>query len=95
MKLMVSQVEYEITTTVLSKLKAHVFAFSGMMTGFTGCTYNYPNYSNFVSSYDNYAAEVRPLLCPEGEYGYDPRSVSIAFGEAVRSSPSCCFLTVQ
>ena len=62
-----------------------MFAFSGMMTGFTGCDYNYANYSNFVSSYDNHAAEVRPDLCPEGEYGYDPRSVSIAF-QTVRAS---------
>lgn len=75
-----SVVEFPIYNyvTELGRQKHHLGTFTayeadGMMTGWAGCSYNYPNYANFVSSSENFAFEVRPELCPVGEYGYDPR----------------------
>ena len=64
--------------TALRRPKHHLGTYTayeadGLFSGFGGCSYNYPNYAQFVSTLSNRANETNPLLCPIGEYGYDPR----------------------
>lgn len=58
--------------------KSHLGTFAayeadGMITGYTGCSANFPNYALWKSTPENRASIVRPELCPLGKHGYDPR----------------------
>jgi HAMP domain-containing protein len=49
------------------------FEDDGMFIGFSGCDYFLAENSQWKSSSENGAPSVRPELCPDGKYGYDPR----------------------
>mmetsp|Transcript_5640 Transcript_5640/g.11678 ORF Transcript_5640/g.11678 Transcript_5640/m.11678 type:complete len:1810 (-) Transcript_5640:117-5546(-) len=45
----------------------------GLFTGFSGCSQLHTGLANFVSDQENRAFEISSELCPEGQYGFDPR----------------------
>jgi hypothetical protein len=64
--------------TALGRPKHHLGTFTayeadGFFAGFQGCQFSHPSYALWSSTNENNAAVARPLLCPLGEYGYDPR----------------------
>eukprot|EP00957_Ditylum_brightwellii_P207303 15352374-Ditylum_brightwellii.AAC.1 len=49
------------------------FDADGSIIGYQGCGQEYDEIAHFKSTVDNGAAEIQPLLCPLGSYGYHCR----------------------
>eukprot|EP00957_Ditylum_brightwellii_P026625 2013048-Ditylum_brightwellii.AAC.1 len=49
------------------------FDADGSLIGYQGCGRELHEYAHWKSTVDNGAADLQPLLCPLGKYGYDSR----------------------